>query len=118
VQCKSMRAKDYLQSLIDGDELGCLRVTAVELKSLQKLMEQEEVKVVGWTETNRQLGLEAVAQRVKGFRADVIPHISAAQRSGLSKLVDIAHYLNTQGVKTSRGGKWQAIQVSRVLDAI
>lgn len=47
--------------------------------------------------------------------AKVAPHISAAQAAGHTSLRSIADYLNQLGVKTTRGCKWEASSVARVI---
>lgn len=47
--------------------------------------------------------------------ADLLPAIRYAQDHGAVSLRDIAAVLNESGIRTARGGKWSAVQVSRVL---
>ena len=44
-------------------------------------------------------------------------HIEALQASGIVTLRALADKLNAAGITTPRGGKWQASQVKRVIDA-
>ena len=46
---------------------------------------------------------------------EVIAFVKQMSDNGLT-LTAIANELNEQGIKTKRGGKWQAVQVSRVLN--
>jgi DNA invertase Pin-like site-specific DNA recombinase len=59
------------------------------------------------------------AAAVKGeadrFAANVLPIIREAQRSGANSLRAIAEVLNGRGIRTARGGKWEATQVRDIL---
>jgi site-specific DNA recombinase len=46
---------------------------------------------------------------------EVIAFVKQMSDNGLT-LTEIANELNEQGIKTKRGGKWQAVQVSRVIN--
>lgn len=47
--------------------------------------------------------------------ADIAPVIADLRASGVTSLTSIAKALNERGIPTARGGKWQAVQVQRVL---
>jgi DNA invertase Pin-like site-specific DNA recombinase len=47
--------------------------------------------------------------------ADIEPEIAEARAAGVTSARGIASWLNDRGVKTARGGQWQATQVQRVL---
>ncbi|MGB3448739.1 MAG: recombinase family protein [Xanthobacteraceae bacterium] len=49
---------------------------------------------------------------------DLEPVIRRLRDEGASSLRDIADGLNNAGIPTPRGGRWQAVQVSRVLARI
>jgi DNA invertase Pin-like site-specific DNA recombinase len=49
------------------------------------------------------------------FAANVLPIIRQIQKSGISSLRGVAKALSARGVKTARGGKWSAVQVSDIL---
>ncbi|MAM38508.1 MAG: resolvase [Erythrobacter sp.] len=51
------------------------------------------------------------------FNADIGKAIADLRADGAGTLADIARRLNEEGIKTRRGGRWQATQVKRVLDA-
>jgi DNA invertase Pin-like site-specific DNA recombinase len=56
-------------------------------------------------------------QRAARDRAkDLLPIIEEIKGDGTTSLGGIAAELNVRGVNTPRGGKWQAVQVTRVLD--
>lgn len=61
------------------------------------------------------LGTEARAKRARDRAALVLPVIKDIKISGICSLNGIAHALNQRGVPTARGGRWQAVQVKRVL---
>jgi DNA invertase Pin-like site-specific DNA recombinase len=46
---------------------------------------------------------------------DLLPVIEQAKASGASSLREIAAVLNKRKIHTSRGGKWSAVQVQRIL---
>jgi DNA invertase Pin-like site-specific DNA recombinase len=54
----------------------------------------------------------ANAQR---FAENVVPVINSIRTSGVTSLRGIASALNARGVRTARGGDWQAVQVGAVL---
>ena len=75
-------------------------------------------KLGGWRGgpvVDHRLGIEAKRIRAKVFNSRAADAIAELQDQGVSSLSEIARRLNEQGVKTSRGGNWQAVQVSRVL---
>ncbi|MGV7031035.1 recombinase family protein [Methylobacterium symbioticum] len=49
------------------------------------------------------------------FARNVLPVIESIKRSGISTLGGIAAELNARNVQTARGGRWEAMQVSRIL---
>lgn len=62
-----------------------------------------------------QEGNRVRSMKAKALATDLLPVITAIQDDGVISLHGIAKQLNIQGIPTTRGGKWQAIQVSRVL---
>lgn len=50
--------------------------------------------------------------------SDLAPVIADIRESGASSLRQIAAELNRRDIPTARGGKWSAVQVSRVLDGV
>jgi DNA invertase Pin-like site-specific DNA recombinase len=60
----------------------------------------------------------AVRQKAAAERAAKVQrHIEVARANGATSLRQIAAALNAQGITTSRGGRWAANQVARVLTA-
>lgn len=49
------------------------------------------------------------------FARNVLPVIEAIKRTGTTTLSGIAAELNARNVQTARGGRWEAMQVSRIL---
>ena len=83
-------------------------------------------KLGGWRErkdkqprsrVEHRLGTAAKQERAQAFNARVLQAIAEIQAEGGSSLSQIAAALNEQGVRTSRGGRWQPTQVARVLAA-
>ncbi|MGY2843386.1 DNA invertase Pin-like site-specific DNA recombinase [Bradyrhizobium sp. USDA 4509] len=66
----------------------------------------------------RKLAGEAVQARVTERAADLAPIIAELRAGGATSLREIADGLNGQGIPTSRGGSWSAVQVARVLERI
>ncbi len=65
----------------------------------------------------RQGSVEAVQKKADDFAVSISKIILPMRAEGLN-LKQIADRLNTEGYKTSRGGKWQATSVRRVLDRL
>ncbi|MCK1757676.1 recombinase family protein [Bradyrhizobium sp. 137] len=63
-------------------------------------------------------GRETVAKRADDKAARIMPAIRELQAEGVTSLTAIAARLNEQGIPTPRGGRWQAVQVSRVLERL
>jgi hypothetical protein len=47
--------------------------------------------------------------------ADLLPVIDAIRAEGITSATGIAKALNERGIPTTRGARWQAVQVQRVL---
>nr|WP_282099695.1 recombinase-like helix-turn-helix domain-containing protein [Qipengyuania qiaonensis] len=56
--------------------------------------------------------------RAAEFNGRVGQAIAEIQSGGTTSLAGIARALNEEGIRTARGGKWQATQVCRVLASI
>lgn len=63
------------------------------------------------------LGLAERQRRAAEFAARVSPAIEEARRKGAVSLRDIAAHLTRQGVKTRRGGHWDAAKVRQIIKA-
>lgn len=49
------------------------------------------------------------------FARNVLPVIESIKRQGITTMTGIAAELNSRNVQTARGGRWEAMQVSRIL---
>jgi DNA invertase Pin-like site-specific DNA recombinase len=83
-------------------------------------------KLGGWRErtegkprkpVDHRLGTVARQEKAAAFNARVGQAIAEIQAEGTSSMAGIARRLNDEGIRTARGGKWQATQVSRVMAA-
>jgi DNA invertase Pin-like site-specific DNA recombinase len=63
-------------------------------------------------------GRETLAERAYAKASRIMPTIKELQAAGKTSLRDIAAGLNDLGIPTPRGGQWQAVQVSRVLERL
>lgn len=63
-------------------------------------------------------GRETIAKRADDEAARIMPAIRELQAEGATSLTAIAAGLNDQGIPTPRGGRWQAVQVQRVLERL
>ena len=63
----------------------------------------------------RALAKAAIRKSADDRAAIVLPTIRTIQAAGTTSLRGIAEALNDQGIPSSRGGRWQAISVRRVL---
>lgn len=61
-------------------------------------------------------GAEQNAVQANAFARNVMPVIDQIKATGITSLKLIANALNARGVKTARGGTWQAMTVKRILD--
>src|SRR5690349_7400384 len=70
------------------------------------------------TDETRARAAAALRERVSKEASDLEPEIRKLQQAGATSLRDIAAGLNAAGIPTPRGGRWQAVQVSRVLSRL
>lgn len=84
-------------------------------------------KLGGWRErsdgkarkpVDHRLGTAARQEKAADFNTRVGQAIAEIRAGGTTSMAGIARKLNEGSVRTVRGGKWQATQVSRVLHAI
>lgn len=68
------------------------------------------------TSADRDAGNKARIAAASQKALNVMPMIEEAQTSGASSLSQIGQYLNDQGIQTARGGRWNPMQVKRVMD--
>ena len=69
----------------------------------------------GWTKAARERGAELIAARTNARARTLAPTIKRARAAGATSLHAIARYLNEQGIPTTRGYEWSAVQVARVI---
>jgi hypothetical protein len=69
------------------------------------------------TELGRQRAMEARRAKAAARAGDLAPVIEAIRAQGITSATGIAKALNERGIPTARGGKWQAVQVQRLLMA-
>ena len=61
-------------------------------------------------------GNAAKAAGADARAADILPVINGIRAAGVTSANGIARALNERGIPTARGGRWQAVQVQRVLE--
>jgi len=67
------------------------------------------------TELGRQRATKARRAKAAARAEDLAPVIEAIRAEGITSATGIAKALNERRIPTARGGKWQAVQVQRVL---
>lgn len=107
----SVRTKGALAALRTRAEKG-------DEEAIAKIASRNAKLANGRTDANRQKAQEAITLRVFTFNASVEPHLQACLYKGLVTLQSIADCLNDKQIKTSRGGKWSPVQVSRAMVAL
>jgi hypothetical protein len=65
----------------------------------------------------RAAGRAAVQERARNRAMDLAPTIQELQAARRESLRAIAARLEERGIPTVRGGKWSAVQASRLLEA-
>jgi DNA invertase Pin-like site-specific DNA recombinase len=63
----------------------------------------------------QRIGRDIQAARADQFAANVMPIIEELRSAGITSLMGIAAALNTRGVQTARGGRWEPTTVKRIL---
>jgi len=63
----------------------------------------------------RQTSIRVRQERARQRAAELAPIIAELQAGGVTTLKAIADALNERGIPTARGGRWSAVQVSRVI---
>jgi DNA invertase Pin-like site-specific DNA recombinase len=66
-------------------------------------------------ELGRQRGAAARRAKAASRTADLLPLIDTIRAEGVTSSTGIAKALNERGIPTARGGRWQAVQVQRIL---
>ena len=65
----------------------------------------------------RQRAAEIRRKKAKSRTADLLPVIDAIRAEGITSATGIAKALNERELPTTRGGRWQAVQVKRILQS-
>lgn len=68
-----------------------------------------------FTAKGRETSIRVRRERAEQRAAALVPIIREIRAGGVTTLQATADALNARGVRTSRGGSWSAVQVSRVL---
>ncbi|QXQ08246.1 recombinase family protein [Sphingosinicellaceae bacterium] len=63
----------------------------------------------------QRLGAASLVATANTFAANVLPIIRDVQSAGVRSLRGVAAALNSRGVKTARGGDWNAVTVARII---
>ena len=63
----------------------------------------------------RQKAVEARQAKASSRAADLLPVIEAIRAEGITSATGIAKVLNKRSIPTTRGGRWQAVQVQRMI---
>ena len=63
----------------------------------------------------QQIGRAVLVARADQFAANIMPIIEELRAAGITSLKGIARALNTRGVQTARGGRWDPTTVKRIL---
>jgi DNA invertase Pin-like site-specific DNA recombinase len=66
----------------------------------------------------RRAALQSRQEAAAKYRADVLPIVQEKQKHGAKTLRQIADALNADNTPAPRGGRWSAVQVQRVLNAV
>lgn len=64
----------------------------------------------------RELSVRVRQERAGRRAADLAPIVASIRAEGVTSLNGIAQALNARGIPTALGGRWSAVQVSRVLN--
>ena len=67
------------------------------------------------TELGRRKAAEARQAKAASRTADLLPIVEAIRAEGITSATGIAKAMNERGIPTARGGRWQAVQVQRML---
>ena len=98
------------------------RRISARTKAALKIAKAKGVKLGGFkgylpTPGDRAKGRARQREQSTRHAASVLPAIRELQTEGVTAMAAIAKALNARGIMTARGGRWQAIQVQRVLTA-
>lgn len=92
----------------------------ISKRTREALQAKKEAGAVLGNRTNlAQAQAKGAAQNAVGadaFAGNVLPIVQQLQNQGITTFRALANALNQRGVKTARGGEWQAMTVKRILD--
>jgi DNA invertase Pin-like site-specific DNA recombinase len=60
----------------------------------------------------------SLRKRIDAFDQSIHKDIQSIMQSGIASATGIAKQLNERGVRTSKGGQWQAVQVQRIMKRV
>lgn len=92
--------------------------TLISTRTRDALAEKKAGAILGNRKNLSQAGAKGVVTLkadADAFAKNVLPIIESIKRQGITTLAAIAGELNTRRVATARGGEWQAMTVSRIL---
>jgi DNA invertase Pin-like site-specific DNA recombinase len=72
---------------------------------------------VRFTANHVKLAVAAKQEKARARVTDLVPIVQELQAAGCESLRAIAAGLEERGIPAARGGKWSAVQVSRLLEA-
>jgi len=90
------------------DALAAVKARGVKLGNPQNLTPEGRLR-------GSRRGIEAQRERAVAFARDVLPVVEEIRAAGATSLRGVARELNRRGVPTSRGRRWSAQAVRRVL---
>jgi DNA invertase Pin-like site-specific DNA recombinase len=99
------------------------RAISERTKAALAAAKERGVKLGGRIENlkNADLGRRRAAEtrrkKAKSRTADLLPVINAIRAEGITSATGIAKALNEREIPTTRGGRWQAVQVQRILQS-
>lgn len=99
------------------DALAAAKARGTKLGGWREYGEEHPLHGQARQPVDHTLGTAAKQEKASAFNASVRQAISEIQAEGATSLSHIAQALNEQGVRTRRGGRWQATQVARVMRA-
>lgn len=108
--CASRRAIELMATLASWEREQNTKATKAAL-----VLAKARGQILGGDRGNLAAARAKRTSAAKERAAKVWPHIQQARAEGHASLQALAEYLNAKGIRTTKGGKWQAWQVRRVL---
>ncbi|WP_081730572.1 recombinase family protein [Zestomonas thermotolerans] len=107
----SQRTKEALQKLADRAENG-------DKDAQQKVANRSVALAKGRTKENQAKGGESTKAKASAFAESIRDTLELCVLKGTRTLQGVADCLNDKGVPTANGGKWQPMQVKRVMERL